>query len=71
MRLSTLCSAALLGTSFVAAAPAAQVGQPIAVDMPGMITKYKSHIDSALSKKDGNRSNKVCKHSTVTVRKEW
>jgi tyrosinase len=73
MRLATIYSTALLGASFVSAVPAKPraVGDLIPVDMIGMVNKYKTHIDTALTKKDGNKSNKVCKHSTVSVRKEW
>jgi tyrosinase len=73
MRLSIVYNAALLGTSLVSAVPAKPraVGDLVPVDMIGMVNKYKTHIDTALTKKDKNKSNKVCKHSTVTVRKEW
>lgn len=73
MRFTTILSTTLVGTALVSAAPTQPraVGDPVAVDMIGMVNKYKTHIDSALSKKDGIKSNKVCKHTTVTARKEW
>lgn len=73
MRFATICGSAFLGASFVGAVPAKPraVGDLVPVDMIGMINKYNTHIDSALSKKDRKKSKKVCKHSNVSVRKEW
>ncbi|KAF2276777.1 Di-copper centre-containing protein [Westerdykella ornata] len=73
MRFTSICSNVLLGAALVTAAPAQSraIGDPIPVDMIGMLSKYNDQINSALSKRDGNKSKKVCKHSTVTTRKEW
>ncbi|KAF2749693.1 Di-copper centre-containing protein [Sporormia fimetaria CBS 119925] len=73
MLFSKIYTVAFLGASVVTAAPTKvrAVGDPLTVDMIGLINNYKTYIDSALAKKDSNRSNKVCKHSTVTKRKEW
>lgn len=73
MRLTTIYGTALLGASFVSAVPAKPraVGDLVPVDMISMVNKYKTQIDTALTKKDRNKSKKACKHSTVSVRKEW
>lgn len=75
MRLSTICGTVLAGTAFVAAAPAQsrQAGNPaqIPVDLIGMVNKYKTYVNTTLAKKDSVKGNKVCKHATVSTRKEW
>ncbi|KAF1994200.1 Di-copper centre-containing protein [Amniculicola lignicola CBS 123094] len=72
MRFSTALGYFVAGTALVAAAPAKRgdPSQAVPVDLITSINKYKSVIDSSLSKKD-KHGRRVCNHRTVAVRKEW